>query len=475
MAIGAAALLTLGCSGGEGSSATATTTNGSASAATTTTGGSSASTTTTTTDGTSTTTSTTTTSTTTDGGSETASESETGGSAGDPALQVCRDLPEAAAAMWIEGPAVAPSGDSTPARIADAGAATWELAVDLLKAIPAADAASIAASPTSMSIALGMTTARHSGTMCETSMLATMHAVESGDALHNTFGASILEIEGRALPMGDDGEDPVVISLKQSLWELMGRELPPSEPNYGATRHLATGDLEAVRAVMNCVIDVQSQGLLPEFIPGGYPKPDTSTFDATVAYVQAPWRYSLSSRGLQTFNLDGGGTVDLDMIGSDDQALAFFDHVDFDAVSVPLRGDDLAVLLVLPDAAFTDLESFTAGLTADALANALADAAEATVDLTFPKFKIAAVTVDYYEPLDLECELFTLRTVLHSAAVEIDEKGVKAAAATLNEGWVTGTGPPPLDVTLTFDRPFLFFVYDGPTGLVLYSGRYAGD
>ncbi len=52
---------------------------------------------------------------------------------------------------------------------------------------------------------------------------------------------------------------------------------------------------------------------------------------------------------------------------------------------------------------------------------------------------------------------------------------MKAAAAAFNESWSSGTGPPPPNVTLTFDRPFLFFIYDQPTGFVLYSGRYAGD
>jgi len=437
--LGCSSILALGCSGGTGSSATETTTGG------------------------------------------TGSESETAGETGASAeLQICHDLPEAAAAEWVEGEPLPAGGQSTAARISDAGDASWALAVDLLKAIPASEAASIAASPASMSIALGMTSKRHEGTMCASSIIEKMHAVESGEALHNTLGASIIQLESRKLAEGEDGEDPVNLSLKPSLWELSPGVSSGGDPLYGATRHTVNPgtsgeNLQAIRTVMNCVIEVQSQGLLPDFLPADYPKPDTNAFDGTVAYLQAPWRYSLSTQGSKPFTRDGGATVDLEMIGTFDQELPYFDAPNFEAVSIPLRGGELEVLLVLPDASFTDLASFTDGLTPSDLTDATGGAAPVVVDLTFPKFKIAGETVDYYDPLALDCELFTLRTVLHGATVEIDEKGVKAAAASFNESWSTGTGPPPPNVTLTFDRPFLFFIYDQPTGFVLYSGRYAGD
>ena len=61
--------------------------------------------------------------------------------------------------------------------------------------------------------------------------------------------------------------------------------------------------------------------------------------------------------------------------------------------------------------------------------------------------------------------------MLHGAAVQMDEYGVKAAAATVAESWGTGGEEPEF---FAIDRPFLFFVYDEPTGFVLYSGRFAG-
>ncbi len=88
-----------------------------------------------------------------------------------------------------------------------------------------------------------------------------------------------------------------------------------------------------------------------------------------------------------------------------------------------------------------------------------------------PRFAIDSTTINYFDPLGLECDFFTLRSVFHGATVEIDERGIKAAAATVAESWDTES---PEGEFLLIDRPFLFFAYDRETNFVLYSGRYAG-
>jgi serpin B len=58
--------------------------------------------------------------------------------------------------------------------------------------------------------------------------------------------------------------------------------------------------------------------------------------------------------------------------------------------------------------------------------------------------------------------------VLHKAFVAVDEQGTEAAAAT---AVITSavSAPPPADFFL--DRPFIFLVYDEPTGQILFVGR----
>ena len=59
---------------------------------------------------------------------------ETTGGQHDPGA--CHELPEAEQAGWVEGAKLEPTGQSTPERLATAGAQTWELALDLLRATP---------------------------------------------------------------------------------------------------------------------------------------------------------------------------------------------------------------------------------------------------------------------------------------------------------------------------------------------------
>ena len=61
--------------------------------------------------------------------------------------------------------------------------------------------------------------------------------------------------------------------------------------------------------------------------------------------------------------------------------------------------------------------------------------------------------------------------VIHQANIDVDEQGTEAAAATA-VGMATCGGPSALDnVTIRFDRPFLFFVRDVETGAILFMGR----
>ena len=68
-------------------------------------------------------------------------------------------------------------------------------------------------------------------------------------------------------------------------------------------------------------------------------------------------------------------------------------------------------------------------------------------------------------------EQLFISAVIHQANIDVDEQGTEAAAATA-VGMDTGGGPSALDnVTIRFDRPFLFFVRDVKTGAILFMGR----
>lgn len=328
-------------------------------------------------------------------------------------------------------------------------------------------------SPTSMSIALGMTYGQYQGQQCGAEILAKLQFPESDDALHETLGAAMRELESRAMPETAD-ESAVGIGLRSSIWGFP--ELPPAATLqwYGGRTHAISGDLQAAREVINCVIESDSRGLLPDFLPEGQPADDTSSYEINAAVLQAPWLHPLHAGGELSFERDDGTVIELPKLSHALLPAAHHETDAFSVVDLSLRGQALSIMFVVPKPDVPELSTLANNLTAQDLAEARAAAAPVYVDFAMPKVQISPTTIDYYAPLGLACEPYTLRKVLHSAAVELDEKGIKAAAATANESWEDGGGPSEADVSIVLDRPFLFFAYDRDTDFVLYSGRYTG-
>lgn len=404
-------------------------------------------------------------------------ETETETETGEPPMSACMDLPAATIAMWHASAEVESTAASTPERIAEAGARTWPLALALLRGTDPVAHPSIASSPTTMAIALGMSHMRWQTGMCGTSIRAVVGWSEDGDALHETLGASIGALTSRSLPE-EEGVDPVIVGLHPSTWELEGGSTEPSAL-FGGTANTVSkngdGALAAINEVMNCVIEEQSEGLLKKFLPEGQPASDTSSYELLVTFLQAPWAITMYEDEPLAFTRDGGEAVELPAMFGDVADARWYSDASFVAVELPLRGNELVVQLVMPQAeAFSDLAAFVAALDEDQLALARDTAQQGPVEITMPTFTIDSSTIDYYGPLGFDCEMFTMRKVLHGATVAIDAKGIRAAAASADEGWDTGTGPGETIATVRLDRPFLFFVYDRATTNVLYSGRYAG-
>ena len=411
-----------------------------------------------------------------DSDSESDSESDSDSdSDGDDPLAECRALPAAATAAWVEGDEAVSTAVSTPERIAAAGARTWELALQILRLTDPTVHPSHASSPASMALALGMSH-QH---WCSDRIAATVGWTEDGDALYQTLGAARSAIESRAQP-GEENVDPVVIALQPSAWDLRGGAPEPASPIWGGRSHSVSkegaGALEAIREVMNCVIETESQGLLVDFIPPGTPDTDTSNFDVTVAFLSAPWAVSMADAGLLEFVAEGVQPYFVDAMAGAVHEASYYADAELVAVDVPLRGGDIVVQLVMPrPGAHGSLADFVAALDGERLALVRDQATDGYVELTMPKVTIDSTTIDYYVPLAIDCEPYTLRSVLQGAALQLDENGIKAAAAAVDEGWHSGTGPGEPLAEITLDRPFLFFVYDRPTNHVLFSGRYGGD
>ena len=111
---------------------------------------------------------------------------------------------------------------------------------------------------------------------------------------------------------------------------------------------------------------------------------------------------------------------------------------------------------------------------------------DVSVDLSLPKYKIEN-EVDFMELLDAlgmggilekNADFTNITTtglkidfVKQKANFEINEEGAEAAAVTgigMSEIYLPPT--PAMEVTMTFDRPFIYIVYEQSTGAILFAG-----
>jgi serpin B len=154
------------------------------------------------------------------------------------------------------------------------------------------------------------------------------------------------------------------------------------------------------------------------------------------------------------------------------------------AVELPYIGEELSMLIVLPDDG-TDLS-----IGADAVTNVGGTSALRQVTLSLPKFDIgtsadlSVVLADMGMPTAFSdaadfsgmttAEKLTISAVIHQANITVDEEGTEAAAATAVVMRTTSAPEPLEPVELIVDRPFVFAIRDNPTGALLFMG-HIGD
>ena len=163
-------------------------------------------------------------------------------------------------------------------------------------------------------------------------------------------------------------------------------------------------------------------------------------------------------------------------------------------VQLPYRGGNLSMLLVLPDQV-DGIGALEQSLDAAALERLTQGLLSQTVLLSLPKFEInpgASLALSEQlkalgmplafdrqradfsgmaNPPDPKDRLF-LSQVFHKAFVRVDEQGTEAAAATAAVMQrAMAAMRPSQPVEFKADHPFLFFIRDQASGMILFSGR----
>jgi serpin B len=237
----------------------------------------------------------------------------------------------------------------------------------------------------------------------------------------------------------------------------------------------------------------QTAKRITNLIPPGGVASDTRLVLVNAIYFLGDWLspFQPNATAPAPFHLGPTSTVDVPTMHQNARLKAA--KIDgAQLVELPYRDGTLAMTIVVPEA-LDGLGALEQSLSMARLERWSSALVPAQVDLALPRFAIDpseplslggalgamgvhrafdSTQADFTaiaNPPDPELRLF-FSAVFHKAFVQVDEKGTEAAAATAIVA-TAGCAAPPEAVSVQVDRPFLFFIRDLDTGMVVFMGR----
>ena len=338
----------------------------------------------------------------------------------------------------------------------------------------------------------------HAGARGETAaqMRAALRVTGGDERLHAAYQGILQRFDA---PGGADE-----LQVANALWLLDG---PPLEATYRAlvARYYrgrvnltdARDGSENARAAINRWVAATTRQRIREVIPPGALGPLTSMVLLNAVYFKGRWAVPFPKRCTtdEPFYVEGGGEVRAPLMHVHEK-VRYARGDGFQAVDIAYRGDDLSMLVVLPDRR-DGLRELEARLSPPMLRECLAAMQTQGVKLFLPRFRLewGGDLADALRALGMplaftprqadfsgvngaaapQDDALNISAVLHRAFVDVDEEGTEAAAATAVTVFIGASGPsrrPPVPVVRA-DHPFVFAIRDRKTSAFLFLGRMA--
>lgn len=360
-------------------------------------------------------------------------------------------------------------------------------ALNLYQQLRTADG-NIFISPFSIRTALAMTCA---GARGETA-LQMKNALQfslAGDALHRAFADSITALNTGG---GTDYE----MSVANSLWG--DKTSTFLQPFIDINKNFYGGALERLdfrnasenaRLTINAWVEEQTRKKITHLLTPGSLSADTRLVLVNAVYFKGLWTEQFDKKLTQNapfYCADGRSVETPLMTFSKPQHLPFYKENGLKVIELDYQGDDISMLIVLPDTA-EGLAAVEARLSEATLSSWVENLQRRSVQVFLPRFTLtwgANNIMPQLQALGMR-DAFEARTadfsgidgtrdllisgVFHKAFVDVYEEGTEAAAATGVVVGVTSMPPPP--EVFRADRPFLFFILEKATGAILFMGR----
>lgn len=341
-------------------------------------------------------------------------------------------------------------------------------------------------SPLSISAALGMTYAGARGRTAK-QMADVLHYSLPDERLHPAYGKLIEDLDAE--------REGYVLSIANRLFgeqtfDFQQPFLDTVRESYNAPLEKVDfiGDPDASRRRVNNWVAEKTNDKILNLLPEGSVTSDTSLVLTNAIYFNGLWKHKFDEDLTHVAAFQGaeGGTAQVDMMFQQ-QKFRYGDFDGFKMLEMPYAGDDLSMVVMLPDES-DGLASLETTLSSDLLDSSLEAMVEQDVLVYLPKFTFDASfklgstlrqmgMADAFSPESADFSGigggFSISDVLHKAFIEVNEAGTEAAAATAVTVITTNAWLPSPVAVFNADHPFFFALRDTHSGSLMFLGRVA--
>ncbi len=343
-------------------------------------------------------------------------------------------------------------------------------------------------SPHSISLALAMTGAGASGETREQLTRVLRFSLDE-EKLHRAFNALALDLDTRSEADVEDG-DPPTLRIVNAAWAQDGYPfrktfLDTLSRNYGSGVRPADfiNNPEENRQRINQWVEEQTEDRIENLLPEGSIDGRTRLVLTNAIYFLAGWQQAFSEHVTsdRAFTLADGSQVEAPLMRQN-ETFAFYLGEDTRAAALPYVGGDLSFIALKP-ADPGEFDTWLAGLDEEHFTRVVEESMRRNGTISLPRFELKAdydlkslfTTMGWTDYTQLERMVeeggpddLEISDILHKSYIAVDEEGTEAAAATAVA--VRLVAAPEDPVSMDFDRPFVFIIYDHPTGSVLFLG-----
>lgn len=291
----------------------------------------------------------------------------------------------------------------------------------------------------------------------------------------------------------------VQLGVANSLWSPPGLPFAPAFVNlaaasYGARAEaLPAGNPVQAAASVNNWVREKTRGRITNLVgPATFSRDAPNVVLVNAVYLKSAWKHPFDPRQTKprAFELPDKSSTLLDTMTKTEHC-DYAEAEGWQCLSVPFRSGQVSFTVLLPKDAAARKQVET-GLSLDSW-TAMRDGMSGTEAVMFlPRinYNTDVSLLPMWQALGVQKAMTTradfkkmipsqpclISDVIHSATIEVDELGAKAAAVTLADPF-GGPAPEPTKpkrIIFRADRPFLWFIVHEPTGLMLFCGRFAG-